>query len=267
MFSQIAKSNRRVAAVLKRVLIVDPEPARARVTGELLQDAYLPQIWAAPTASKATRLADKVDPDLIICELAGKDFDGLAFARGLRRSDLRCRKAPIIFVVDKPTASAILAARDAGAHEFLRRPFTLRDMNRRLEAIAIQPRSWVEGVDYVGPDRRRFNSAEHEGDLKRVADEAAATPHDVRIAEAVKIIVSALAAIERQPAQSLRALLAQTAELGAVAEEISDTRLAAGVAELRRYLVEAAHGGGTLNAGEALRRAGVLLNQPGRQAA
>ena len=266
MFSQIAKSNRRVAAALRRVLIVDPEPARARVTGELLQDAYLPQIWAAPTAAKATRLADKVDPDLIVCEFAGKDFDGLAFARGLRRSDLRCRKAPIIFVLERPTASAILAARDAGAHEFLRRPFTLRDLNRRLEAITLQPRAWVEGVDYVGPDRRRFNTAEHDGELKRVAD-TAAPPHDVRIAEAVKIIVSALSAIERQPAQSLRALLAQTADLAAVAEEISDARLAAGVAELRRYLVEAASGGGTLNASEALRRARALLDQRAREAA
>ena len=266
MFSQIAKSNRRVTAALRRVLIVDPEPARARVTGELLQDAYLPQIWAAPTSAKATRLADKVDPDLIICEFSAKDFDGLAFSRGLRRSDLRCRKAPIIFVLAQPTASAILAARDAGAHEFLRRPFTLRDLNRRLEAIALQPRAWVEGVDYVGPDRRRFNSAEHEGGPKRAAD-AAAAPHDVRIAEAIKIIVSALSAIERQPAQSLRALLAQTAELAVVAEETSDARLAAGVAGLRCYLVEAARGGGTLSAGEALRCAGALLNQRESRAA
>jgi len=136
---------------------------------------------------------------------------------------------------------------------------------RRLEAIALQPRAWVEGVDYVGPDRRRFNSAEHEGDLKRIAD-TGGPPHDVRIAEAIKIIVSALSAIERQPAQSLRALLAQTEELAAVAAEISDAALATGVAELRRYLVEAAKGGG-LNAAEALRRAGVLLNQRGREAA
>jgi len=260
VFSQIAKSNRRVSTALRRVLIVDPEPARARVTGELLQDAYLPQIWAAPTASKATRLADKVEPDLIICEFAGKEFDGQAFARGLRRSDLRGRKAALIFVLAQPTASAILAARDAGAHEFLRRPFTLRDLNRRLEAITLQPRAWVEGVDYVGPDRRRFNSAEHDGDLKRIADESA-SPHDVRIGEAVKIIASALSAVERQPAQSLRALMAQTAELAAVAEEISDERLAAGAAELRRYLVESSRGGGALNPAEAVRRAGMLLSE------
>jgi len=265
VFSQIAKRNRRLANVLRRVLIVDPDQARARVTGELLQDALSPQIWAASTSSKAFRLADKIDPDLIVCEFS-KEFDGLAFARGLRRSDLRCRKAPIVFVMTTPIASAILAARDAGAHEFLRRPFTLRDLNRRLEAIALQPRAWVEGVDYVGPDRRRFNSAEHEGDLKRIAD-TGGPPHDVRIAEAIKIIVSALSAIERQPAQSLRALLAQTEELAAVAAEISDAALATGVAELRRYLVEAAKGGGTLNAAEALRRAGVLLNQRGREAA
>lgn len=261
MLGPAVKSHRRVAAALRRVLIIDPEPARARLTGELLNEACLPHIWTARTAAQATQLADEVDPDLIICEHAGTAFDGLSFTRSLRRSDMRCRKAPIVFVLQRPTATLIVAARDAGAHEFLRRPFTLRDLHRRLEAITLQPRNWVEAVDYVGPDRRRFNTAGHRGKLKRAADNAA-EPHDVRIAEAVKIIMSAVSAIDREPAQALRALLAQTEEVASVAEQTSDILLATGVAELRRYLVEVSAGSAALTAAEILRCASAFMDQP-----
>lgn len=266
MFSQIAKTDRRVAAALRRVLVVDPDAARARALGELLRDACQPEIWVASTAAKAFRLAAKVDPDLIVCEFTSKEVDGLAFARGLRRSELACRKAPLIFIMSKPTAATILAGRDAGAHEFLRRPFNLKDLTRRLEAIALHPRSWIEGVDYVGPDRRRFNSAEYEGDLRRLADESA-PPHAVRIGEAVKIMESALSALERQPAQALRALRAQTAELSAVAAESSNARLLAAADDLARYLAEAAREGGVLNGAEAGRRAAALLKSMTRDRA
>ena len=259
MFGQIAKTNRRVADVLRRILIVDQEPARARVLGELLQDACRPQVWHAASAAKAFKLAAKVEPDLIICEFAAEAVDGLAFTRGLRRSDLPCRKTPVILVMTQPTATAILAGRDAGAHEFLRRPFTLKDVTRRLEAVALYPRNWVEAVDYVGPDRRRFNSAEHEGDLKRVAD-ASAPPHAVRVGEALKILASALSAIDRQPAQALRSLLAQAEDLAEVAAETADQGLAAASQDLRRYL-ETTGRDGSLNAIEVRRRAAALVNQ------
>jgi CheY-like chemotaxis protein len=190
----------------------------------------------------------------------------VAFTRALRRSDLVCRKAPVVLVTAQATAASILAGRDAGAHEFLRRPFTTKDLGRRLEVVALQPRPWVEAIDYVGPDRRRFNSAEYQGPQKRLADKDA-PPQGVRIAEALKIIGAALPAIEREPRQALRALLAQTTELELVAGEISDNRLAMANAQLHRYLFETASMGGPLDAAETVRRAQALLGYAGRQSA
>ena len=127
-------------------------------------------------------------------------------------------------------------------------------------------RGWVEAVDYVGPDRRRFNSAAYEGPLKRLADQEAAPPHSVRIGECLKIIRSALTAVDRDPPQALRALLAQTTELDAAAAETADSRLAAATSELHSYLFETANAGAALNATEAARRAAGLLNYAGREA-
>ena len=56
----------------------------------------------------------------------------------------------------------------------MRKPFTIKDLERRLEAVTLKPRDWVEAVQYVGPDRRRFNSAEYKGPRKRKADASGA---------------------------------------------------------------------------------------------
>jgi CheY-like chemotaxis protein len=266
VFSQIAKTNPRVAAALRRVLIVDPHPATARVLGEMVRNACQPDICAAPSTAKALKLAATFEPDVIFCELAAEGLDGVGFTRALRRSDLACRKAPVVLVTAQATAASILAGRDAGAHEFLRRPFTMKDLGRRLEVVALQPRPWVEAIDYVGPDRRRFNSAEYQGPQKRMADKDA-PPQGVRIVEALKIIRSALAAIEREPRQALRALLAQTTELELVAAEISDNRLAMANAQLHRYLFETASTGGALDAAETVRLAQGLLGYARRETA
>lgn len=257
MFNNLAKTAQRMAPMLRRVLIVDAQPASTRMLGEQVREVCLPEIWAAPTTGKALKLAEKVDPELIFCAMSGAGVDGAAFTRALRRSDLACRKAPVILVDGEASPAAILAGRDAGAHEFLKAPFTTRDLLRRLEAVFLHPRGWVEAVDYVGPDRRCFNSAAYEGPLKRLADNA--PPNSVRIGEALKIVGSALGAIERDPAQALRALLAQTTELGLAAEEAKETRLADANAALHEHLLEVAGRSGRLNAEIARAHATPLL--------
>ena len=71
-------------------------------------------------------------------------------------------------VTAEATAAAILAARHAaGVHEFLRKPYTIKDVMRRLDAAILRQREWIEAVSYIGPDRRRFNSGDYVGPRKR----------------------------------------------------------------------------------------------------
>ena len=264
MFNPFARTAPTPAPSLRRVLIVDPQEAGARRLAELARAAGGPQTWAAGANAKALKLAAKGEPELICCALADGPVDGLAFTRALRRSELACRKAPVVLLTASSTAASLLAARDAGAHEVLRQPCARKDVLRRIEA-ALSPRGWVEAVDYVGPDRRRFNSAEFDGPLKRLADQPA-PPSSVRIGEALKIVLSALDALEREPRQALRALLAQSSELAAAAAETSDHRLAVANDELHRGLLA----GGALDPAELRRRAQALITyaaQPQRAAA
>ena len=257
MFDNDAKIIQRMAPMLQRVLIVDPHVANARILGELIRDMTRCQVWAAPTTDKGLKLAGSVEPDIIFVELAAEGVDGVKFTEKLRRSAMTCRQAPVIAVTGQATAAAILAARDAGVHEFLRRPFTLKDLLRRLEAVTLRPRDWIEAVDYVGPDRRRFNSGDYSGPLKRRSD-APPTPDAARTSQALKIVRSAIASVQKDPTQALRALRAQAQELQKTGVKASDMKLTNAAIEFNRYLSDVDRAGG-FDVAELERRAAPLL--------
>ncbi len=225
MFMTDAKSHQRICALMQRVLIVDPKPPAAKMLSELLRDISHCQIWTATDLPGAMGAAERIDPHLVFVDQSAA-FGGAAFTRQLRRSNYACRKAPVIMICAEATAATILAARDAGVHEFLRRPFTIRDLMRRLEAVAVRPRDWVEGMNYVGPDRRRFNSGDYAGALKRRVDHAV-TPDEARLLQALRILKTAIAALEDDPRQALRAMTAQAEDLARVGANLGDPELRA----------------------------------------
>lgn len=243
MFDNDAKIIQRMAPMLQRVLIADPHTANARLLGELIRSMAACQVWAAPTTDKALKLAASIQPDIVFVEMSADELDGFEFTRNLRLSTLACRQAPVIMMTGQATAAAILAARDAGVHEFLRKPFTTKDLVRRLEAVTLRPRDWIEAVEYIGPDRRRFNSGDYAGLLKRRSD-VPVVPDAVRVSQALKIVRSAVAAVAKDPPQALRALRAQAVELKASGVKGGDMRLTQAAIDFTRYLDGVERAGG-----------------------
>lgn len=257
MFNDEYKLIQRMAPLMQKVLIIDPAPASARLLAELMRNIAPVQLWNAVNTRKGLEAARQVNPQLIFVELTGTDVDGIEFTRQLRRSDAACRMTPVIMVTATATAGAILGARDAGVHEFLRKPYNAKDLLRRLEAVTLRPRDWVEAVQYVGPDRRRFNSGDYTGPLKRRSD-ATATPDAARITQALKILKSAVPAVATDPSQAMRAMLAQMVELHRAANSMKDLKLAAMVTDFQRYLAIIADRGVLIEA-EIAREAQPLL--------
>lgn len=233
------KQLQRMIPLIQRVLIVDPATPSARLLADLMRNIAPVQIWHAPTTRKGLEAARQVNPQIVFVELAGADVDGIEFTRLLRRSDAACRMAPVIMVTATATAAAILGARDAGVHEFLRKPYNTKELLRRLEAVTLHPRDWVEAVQYVGPDRRRFNSGDYAGPRKRRSD-TKATPDAERILQALKIVRAAVPAVATDPTQAMRALLAQMVELQRGAAVTNDPGLAKLTRDFQAYLVAAA---------------------------
>jgi two-component system, response regulator PdtaR len=273
MFSEDQKVIQRITPVLKRVLIVDPQPAGARMLADLIRNLVPCQILVAPTVAKAAELLQAGMPQVVFVEMTGQGLDGIELTRKLRRSDFAARQVPVIMAASAPTAQSIKAARDAGAHEFLCKPFTTKDLLRRLEAVVLRQRPWVEAVRYIGPDRRRFNSGAYVGPRKRGAD-LEETPEAAKIAQAFKILRSASLALAADPAQALRSMRAQAIDLYQGGVATGDARLTAASSDFMRFLAEV-RAISADNSAAVLSRAGALLQltpseteaAPARQAA
>jgi len=230
------KSSRQLAPLLQRVLLLDSSQANGRMMAELVKDLGASRIHTEIAEAQAMETCRHLEPQLIIIEWSGPMFEGLRFTKNLRRSGLACRMVPVIMVTAEATAGAILGARNAGVHEFLRKPFTIRDLSRRVEAVMLNRRDWIEAVNYIGPDRRRFNSGEYKGPRKRRSD-TTGQEEQGRIEQALRILKSALAAIESDPMQARRSIQAQAADLHAIAMRLNDMKLMNAAAPLRRALI------------------------------
>lgn len=255
MFNGDSRSYEKMAPLLKRVLIADPQPASARLLSDLMRDIARSNCWVAATTDRALKIAETYDPQLIVVEVGHESLDGLALTRKLRRSTWSARKAPVITITGAATAASILAARDAGVHEFLRKPYSLKDLVRRLEAVTLRGRDWVEAVGYVGPDRRRFNSGEYAGSLKRRND-GSETPYQHKINQALKIIRAAVAAADTDPDQALRAMVTQATTIQSLATEY---KLTLAASEFYRDLAKVSLGSETLTRAHAKVWAAPLL--------
>jgi DNA-binding response OmpR family regulator len=170
VFNADSKTLQRVGLAIQRVLVVDPTPAAARMLSDLVKEMGARQVVTASRTDAALNICPDLDPQLVLLEFAGPELDGLEFTRSLRRSHMAARMAPVIMVTAEATAGSIIAARNSGVHEFLRKPYTAGDLYRRVENVALKSRPWIEAVMYVGPDRRRFNSGEFAGSKKRRSD-------------------------------------------------------------------------------------------------
>ena len=222
-----------------KALILDDDRASTSLLGSLLRTARHCLAFEAADLAAATVLLDQIVPDLIFVAHTPPTLDATLFTRELRRSDLAARKTPVVMLASEPTQSTTLAARDAGVHEVLRKPFTIKDLMARVDLLVGKERRWIEGVAYVGPDRRRFNSAEFSGAKRRRIDKEMSSPEKVRIGQALKIMKAAVDAIETEPRQALRALRAQADELQDAAIAMADFPLAGAAKTLKQYLDQA----------------------------
>lgn len=121
--------------------------------------------------------------------------------------------------------------------------------------MTLRDRDWVEGVAYIGPDRRRFNSGDYAGPLKRRTD-GSETPYQQKINQALKIIRAAVAASETDPQQAMRAMLAQATTLQSVA---TDFKMTLAASEFYRHLTKAVSAGSRFTREDAERWAAPMM--------
>jgi DNA-binding response OmpR family regulator len=87
----------------------------------------------AYTGREALDWAEAVVFDLIVLDLLLPELDGVSVCRELRQRGLR---APVLILTARDTIDDRVAGLDAGADDYLAKPFALKELLARLRALA-----------------------------------------------------------------------------------------------------------------------------------
>ncbi|MFD6676772.1 response regulator [Rhodococcus zopfii] len=116
---------------MTRILVVDDEPQIARALRINLTARGYEVITAADGAS-ALRAAAQRNPDVIVLDLGLPDLDGIEVLAGLKGW---CT-APVIVLSARTDSADKVAALDAGADDYVTKPFGMEEFLARIRAAA-----------------------------------------------------------------------------------------------------------------------------------
>jgi two-component system KDP operon response regulator KdpE len=130
------------------LLVEDDEPMRRALAANLAAHGY--KVGEAADGEEALRAWEQNRPDLVLLDLGLPGIDGLAVARRMRRE----ATTPIIILSAQDQEREKIAALDAGADDYLTKPFGMGELHARVRAAmrrALGPAADAGGRVRVGP--------------------------------------------------------------------------------------------------------------------
>lgn len=115
---------------MTRVLVVDDEPQILRALSITLK-ARLYDVVVAVSGKQALAVAAQSSPDIVVLDLGLPDLDGLDVIRGLRGWS----GVPIIVLSGRGQGASKVDALDAGADDYVTKPFNIDELLARLRAV------------------------------------------------------------------------------------------------------------------------------------
>jgi two-component system, OmpR family, phosphate regulon response regulator PhoB len=119
--------------VTTRILIVEDEPAIRELLALNLRHAGFEPVPAGDAESAASQI-DAMLPDLVVLDWMLPGRSGVELARRLR-ADARTRDLPIIMLTARSAESDKLGGFDAGADDYVTKPFSPKELVARIRAL------------------------------------------------------------------------------------------------------------------------------------
>jgi two-component system KDP operon response regulator KdpE len=160
-----------------RVLVCDDEPQIVRALKVVLRDAGF-EVLPAETAEEALDLAATTPPDAAILDLVLPDGDGIEVCRRLRE----WTEAPIIVLSAVGDEEEKVRALEAGADDYVVKPFGARELVARVQAALRRVREGG-GEPVVAVDGLEVDLAAHV--VRRDGEEIHLTPIEFQLLTAL----------------------------------------------------------------------------------
>lgn len=135
-FSALQDSIRPLPAGLRgnlpRLLIADDEADMLRfLKAQLIEDF---EVIEATDGEQVLALAAQFQPDSILCDMMMPERDGLEVCRQLRQRSTT-RTIPVLLITARADEETKFAALEAGANDFLAKPFSITELRVRLRNL------------------------------------------------------------------------------------------------------------------------------------
>jgi two-component system response regulator MprA len=157
-----------------RVLVVDDDRAVREALRRVLTLAGY-ELQAADGGAAAIELVVQSVPDAVVLDLGMPDVDGLEVCRRLR---LLGNRVPILMLTAREEVSDRVAGLDAGADDYLVKPFDVDELKARLRALL--RRSGPDGdPDELSFAEIRLDSARHGAAVGEIFTELTRTEYQL----------------------------------------------------------------------------------------
>lgn len=129
----------------KNVLVIEDDLAMARVLRQGLEQVQY-SVTLAHNGWKGLELAQRGESDVIILDVMLPALDGLSLARQLRAGG---NATPILMLTARDDVSDIVQGLDAGAEDYLTKPFSFAELLARLRSLCRRGAKAEAGVYQV----------------------------------------------------------------------------------------------------------------------
>jgi len=150
-----------------RILWADDNADMREYVGRLLGDDY--EVTSVPDGQAALEAARVAPPDLVLSDVMMPKLDGLGLLRALRADD-RTRRLPVILLSARAGEESAIDGLNAGADDYLMKPFTARELLARVRThvqLARYRRAWEDELE----ERIRERTAELAANVDALAEE------------------------------------------------------------------------------------------------
>ena len=121
-----------------RALIVDDSRAMRMVIGRIVADLGVETLFAGNGKEALAQLEASGRPDFCLVDWNMPEMDGLEFVRAVRASD-RWPDVPLLMVTTETEMAQVVRALEAGASEYVMKPFTADILREKLDMLGLVP--------------------------------------------------------------------------------------------------------------------------------
>ena len=117
-----------------QVLIVDDQQSMRELTRHCLKQMGISKVAVAKSGEEALDVLGKTKFDLIVSDWNMDGISGLELLTKIRNNPI-LGKLPFIMATGQKEKSQIVAAKEAGANNYVVKPFSTADLKKRIEAV------------------------------------------------------------------------------------------------------------------------------------